>query len=163
MASRGMIYIPSLMMIGSWIRVILRVLPHQFERVVCRYYWSKRFLMYAFGLALYGMIYVQSFMNIGLGVQEILRVFSEIWNAVMLVLLIREIYEVCRWRAFRWHDKLTKFRDDRFKHLSNITATISETWMLVLLIERSMKYAIEMASCDIMYILSFMKIGTDVQ
>jgi hypothetical protein len=35
MASDGMIYIPSLMTIGSGIRVILRVLPQQFERPQC--------------------------------------------------------------------------------------------------------------------------------
>jgi hypothetical protein len=33
MASGGMIYIPSLMTIGSGIRVILRALPKQFERL----------------------------------------------------------------------------------------------------------------------------------
>jgi hypothetical protein len=38
MASGGMIYIPSLMTIGSGIRVILRILPQQFERLQCWYY-----------------------------------------------------------------------------------------------------------------------------
>jgi hypothetical protein len=33
MATDGMIYIPNLMMICSGIRVILRVLPEQFERL----------------------------------------------------------------------------------------------------------------------------------
>jgi hypothetical protein len=33
MASVGMIYVPSFMTIGSGMRVILRVLPQQFERL----------------------------------------------------------------------------------------------------------------------------------
>jgi hypothetical protein len=33
MASDGMIYIPSFMMIGSGIQVMLRLLPEQFERL----------------------------------------------------------------------------------------------------------------------------------
>jgi hypothetical protein len=33
MASSGMIYIPILMTIGSGIRIILRVIPQQFERL----------------------------------------------------------------------------------------------------------------------------------
>jgi hypothetical protein len=38
MASGGMIYIPSFMMIGSSIQVILRLLPKQFERLQCWHY-----------------------------------------------------------------------------------------------------------------------------
>jgi hypothetical protein len=57
----------------------------------------------------------------------------------MLVLLMGGIYEVCRLNGLRRHDMHTKFHDDRFRHLSNITvitATIREAVMLVLLIER---------------------------
>jgi hypothetical protein len=35
MASGGMIYIPTFMMIPSGIKVILRLLPQQFERLQC--------------------------------------------------------------------------------------------------------------------------------
>jgi hypothetical protein len=35
--------------------------------------------------------------------------------------------------------------------------------MLVLLIKRFMKYTVEMASCGMIYIPSYMKIGTDIQ
>jgi hypothetical protein len=38
MAPGGMIHIPSLIMIGSGIQVILRVLPQQFERLWRWYY-----------------------------------------------------------------------------------------------------------------------------
>jgi hypothetical protein len=38
MYSGDMIYVPSLMTIGSGIRVILRELPEQFERLQCWYY-----------------------------------------------------------------------------------------------------------------------------
>jgi hypothetical protein len=58
----------------------------------------------------------------------------------------------------------TKFHDEGFRHLKNITvitATIWEAVMLVLLIEGI--YAVEMASCDVIYIPSFMKIDTGVQ
>jgi hypothetical protein len=56
----------------------------------------------------------------------------------MLVLLMEEIYEVCRWNRLSWLDIRTKFHDDRFRNLSNITtntATIWEAVMLVLQIE----------------------------
>jgi hypothetical protein len=41
MASGGMMY----MTIGSGIRVILTVLPQQFERLQCWYYWQEGFMM----------------------------------------------------------------------------------------------------------------------
>jgi hypothetical protein len=47
------------------------------------------------------------------------------------------IYDVRRWNGLMWHAICTKFHDDRFKHLSiitAITATILEAVMLVLLI-----------------------------
>jgi hypothetical protein len=126
---------------------------------------------------------------------------SEIWEAVMLVLLMGRIYA-------RWHDVHTKFHYDRFRHLSNITvitATIWEAVMLVSLIEgiyevchwdgfmwnqdlcrRSsnikvlpqkferlycwyywwegfFSYAVEIDSCAVIYLPSFIKIGSGVQ
>jgi hypothetical protein len=38
MASDGVMYIPSFIKIGSGIKVILRLLPQQFERLQCWYY-----------------------------------------------------------------------------------------------------------------------------
>jgi hypothetical protein len=86
--------------------------------------------------------------------------------AVTLVLLMGGIYEVHRWSGLRCHDTHTKFDDDRFRHLSTITvitATIWEAVILVLLIEATMEYAVEMASWGMIYIPSFMKIGAGVK
>jgi hypothetical protein len=58
------------------------------------------------------------------------------WETAVLKLLMREIYEVCRWDGFKWHDVCTKFHLDRFRHSTNIkviTSTIWEAAMLVLL------------------------------
>jgi hypothetical protein len=38
----------------------------------------------------------------------------------MLVLLMREIYELCHWDGLRWHDIHTKFREDWFRNSGNI-------------------------------------------
>jgi hypothetical protein len=38
MASDDVIYVPSIMTIGSGIRVILRMLSQQFERILCWHY-----------------------------------------------------------------------------------------------------------------------------
>jgi hypothetical protein len=63
---------------------------------------------------------------------------SEILMAVMLELLMEEMYQVRRLDGFKWHDRRTKFHKDWFRHLSNITvitATIGEAVILVSLIE----------------------------
>jgi hypothetical protein len=39
----------------------------------------------------------------------------------MLVLLMEGIYEVRRGDGLKWHDIHTKFLEDWFRHLSNIT------------------------------------------
>jgi hypothetical protein len=46
-ASYGMIFIPSIMTIGSGIQVVLRLLPQQFEGIQCCYYRWERFLKFA--------------------------------------------------------------------------------------------------------------------
>jgi hypothetical protein len=51
MALGGMMYIPSLMTISSGLRVILKVLSQQFERLRCWYYWWEGFIMYAIEMA----------------------------------------------------------------------------------------------------------------
>jgi hypothetical protein len=58
---RWHIYIPSLMKIGSGIRVISRVLPQQFERLWCWYYRLEGCMIYT--------------IEIGTGVQAILRLY----------------------------------------------------------------------------------------
>jgi hypothetical protein len=68
------------------------------------------------------------------------------------------IYEVSCWNGLRWHDIHTKFHDDQFRCLSNITvitATIWEAVMLALLFEGIMKHAVEIASRGMVYIPSF--------
>jgi hypothetical protein len=55
----------------------------------------------------------------------------------MLVLLMGEIYKVCRRNYLRWHDTLhTKIHYDSFRHSSNVkvmASTIWETAKLILL------------------------------
>jgi hypothetical protein len=58
----------------------------------------------------------------------------------MLILLMGGIYDMRRWDGFMRHDTLvrTKFHEDWFRHLSNITVITSKIWeavMSVLLIE----------------------------
>jgi hypothetical protein len=55
-------------------------------------------------------------MKIGTGVQAILCFVSEIWEAVMLVLLMGRIHEVRRWDELGSHDIYTKFHKDWFRH-----------------------------------------------
>jgi hypothetical protein len=40
---------------------------------------------------------------------------SAVLEAVVLVLLMRGIYEMCDWDDYRWHNKLTKFHTDHFR------------------------------------------------
>jgi hypothetical protein len=68
------------------------------------------------------------------------------------------IYNVCHWNGLRGHDVHTKFHDIWFRYLRNImfiTTTVSEAIMLALLIKGFIKYAIEIASCGMIYIQSF--------
>jgi hypothetical protein len=57
MTSGGWTYIPSLMTTSSGIRVTLRVLPQQFDRLQCWYYWWDGFKKYAIEMASSGMIH----------------------------------------------------------------------------------------------------------
>jgi hypothetical protein len=43
-ASSGTIYTPIFMTIGSGIQAVLRLLPQQFERLQCWYYWWEGFM-----------------------------------------------------------------------------------------------------------------------
>jgi hypothetical protein len=84
------------------------------------------------------------------------------WEAVVLVLLMKGIYDVRRWDGYRWHDIHTKCYDDQFRHLNNIkgiTSTILQAVVLVLLTEGFMMYAVVMASGDMIYVPSSMTMG----
>jgi hypothetical protein len=121
---------------------------------------------YAVNMTSRGMMHIPSLMTIGSGIRVILKVLYKKFEAMALVLLTREFYDVCHWNGVRGQDIYTKFNDDRFRHLSVITvitATILEVVMLVLPIEGILKYTVQMTSCGIIYIQSFMKIGTGVQ
>jgi hypothetical protein len=76
------------------------------------------------------------------------------------------IYEVCHLDGLRWHDIHTRIHDNWFRHSSNIkvvTLTISEAALLVLLMGGIYEVAIEVASCGMIYIPSFMTIGSGIQ
>jgi hypothetical protein len=74
MASGGMMYIPSLMAIGSDVQVILRLLPQLFESLQCWYNWWEGFVKYAVEMASGGMVFVRNFIKIGAGIQKLLGV-----------------------------------------------------------------------------------------
>jgi hypothetical protein len=136
---RGMIYVPSLMTIGSAIRLILRALLKKFEGLYMSVILMKGIYntRHWDGLRWHDR-YFTGFVKICTGVQVILRFVSEIYEISVLVILLRGICDVrpsnCLWP----HDIRIKFHDDRFRHSSNITvntATIWEAVLLVLLIE----------------------------
>jgi hypothetical protein len=61
---------------------------------------------------------------------------STIWEAVVLELLRRGIYDVHHWNGLRWHAIYSKFHNNRFRYSHNtkaITSTIWEAAVLVLL------------------------------
>jgi hypothetical protein len=72
-----------------------------------------------------GTTYIQSFMKTGRAVQAIISLSSTICKAVMLVLLMGRIHDVCCWDEIRRHDIGIKFHDKRFRNLSNITVIAS--------------------------------------
>jgi hypothetical protein len=103
MASDGMIYIPSFMKTDSGIQKILRLLPRQFERLYYWYYKWEGLVNYAVAMTLGGMIYIPNLMKIS---SSILGTISTIWEAIVLVLLTRGIYDPRHWDGLRWHDIL---------------------------------------------------------
>jgi hypothetical protein len=70
------------MKIGSGIQVILSLLPEEYERLQCWYYWKKRFMNYAVEMALGSMIYIPSFMMID---KAILRLLEGIYKHIHCV------------------------------------------------------------------------------
>jgi hypothetical protein len=73
------------------------------------YYWPKVFEKYAFEMVSCDMIYTP-------GVQAILSSCLDIWEAVILVLLMDRICELHRWDGLRCHDIHTKFHTDWFSN-----------------------------------------------
>jgi hypothetical protein len=74
------------------------------------------------------MIKIPSFIKIGTGVQAILRFSSAVWKAIMLVLLMDKLFKSAIEVGWKWRDIHAKFRDDRFRHLSNITVVTARIW-----------------------------------
>jgi hypothetical protein len=56
-----------------------------------------------------GRMDIPSFMKTGAGVQA-----TDIWQTIMLVLLMAAIYELCHPDGVRWHDIYSKFHKDWF-------------------------------------------------
>jgi hypothetical protein len=78
---------------------------------------------------------------------------------------MRGIYDVRRLDGLRWHDTEVKFPDDGIRHSINIkviTLKIWDTSVLVLLMGGICEVGLEIASCSMIYISSFMKIGKGV-
>jgi hypothetical protein len=85
---------------------------------------------------------------------------NSVWEDAMLVLLMDMICDVHRRDDLRWHDIHIKSHNDQFRHWVNIkciTPTTGED-----IGGDFMIYAIEMASCVMIYLPSFMKIGKGI-
>jgi hypothetical protein len=138
-------YIPSLMTIGSGIQAILRVLPQQFESLLCWYYWWEGFIMYATEMTSRGMVYTyQVLWRLVQAFKQHYGFLSENWDTAMLVLLMRGIYDVRRW------DAILRFclRNLRF---CNVGIT-----------DGGIFYAVQMGSGVKIHIPSFIKIDSEV-
>jgi hypothetical protein len=61
MMTGGMIYMPSCMMIGSGIQVILKLMPKPFDTLLCLHYWWEVLMKYAVVTAADSMIHIPSF------------------------------------------------------------------------------------------------------
>jgi hypothetical protein len=72
MALGCMMYTRLFMTIGVGIQLILKLLPQQFERLQCWYYWREEFMKYAVEMASGGIIYIPGFIKISSGVQKLL-------------------------------------------------------------------------------------------
>jgi hypothetical protein len=86
-------------------------------------------------------------------------VTTTIWEAVMLVLMMKGICDGRRWDGHRWHDIHTKSCDDQFRYSCNdkgITTTIWEAVMLVLMMKRIWMYVFELASGCMIYTYKFL-------
>jgi pilus assembly protein TadC len=75
MASGDMSFLRRSMSAGSGIKVILRILPQQFERTYSWYYRLEGFIKYGIEVASGGMIIIPVFIMVGSGVQVILTFY----------------------------------------------------------------------------------------
>jgi hypothetical protein len=116
---RGMTCLRSFMRIGTGVQVVLRFnLSNLDGRNVGitdgSYSWSAplRWTQVAW--------YTYRFMKNGTGIEVILRSCLINLKGCNVDIFDGRIYDVCGWKGPRWHDILvcTKFRDDRFRHLS---------------------------------------------
>jgi hypothetical protein len=101
------LYIPSFVTICSGVKVILRLLPQQFERLQCWYnWWDELWIVPLRWLQVACYAYQVSWRPV--------QAFKVITSTILLLLMGR-IYAVCRWDGLRWHDILTRFHKDRFR------------------------------------------------
>jgi hypothetical protein len=127
MSSVGVMYAPSLMTIGLEIRVILRILPQQYERlyvVLVLLRWGIYKIQRSDGTKWHHMrtkFHKKWFGHTG----NIKVTTSAIWEAAVLVLLMGGVYDVRRWNGLRRHDIYTKFHENPFRQLSNIAVVIA--------------------------------------
>jgi hypothetical protein len=66
------------MTVGSDIKIILRLLPQEFEKLQCWCYWWEEFAKYNVEMALGDITYIHTFMTIGLS--NIKDIASTIWE-----------------------------------------------------------------------------------
>jgi hypothetical protein len=67
--------------------------------------------MYDFKMGSGGMMYVQSSRTVGSGNCNIVIDTATVWEAVMLVLLIEGICEMCYWDGVSWQTVPTEFHE----------------------------------------------------
>jgi hypothetical protein len=82
-------------------------------------------MKHAVEIALHGMINVRAFMEIGRGIQAILRFCFR--NLKDCNVGITAGMDICSmpFNGLRWDDIHTKFHDDRFRDLANMTVIIA--------------------------------------
>jgi hypothetical protein len=167
MASGGMIYVPSVMTIGSGSQVILRLLPQQSERLQCWYYWWEEFIKYVVQMVSGGKIYIWRFMMIDSGIQLTSRLLPQEFERLQCWYYWCEWYIKCVIKAVSDGMTYMTVNDDWFRHSSNITGTTSTTCevaVLVLPMAGFIKYALRWHHVVwYTYIPSFMKLGIDIQ
>jgi hypothetical protein len=103
MVSDAMIHIPRFMNIGSGIQIILMLLPRQSDRLQCWCYWWEGFMTCRWDDISCHRTCILSFITIRI-LCNIKGSISKIWEAVVLVLLMREVYDIRNWDGLRWHD-----------------------------------------------------------
>jgi hypothetical protein len=91
---------------------------------------------------------------------------ATIWEAVMLVLLIKGTYGVCHWDGFIWHDIHTEVHEDWYMYSSSMKGfpqKIEKLWCWYYWWVQVMNYAVRVDWGAMIYIPSFIKIGLGMQ